>query len=115
MSLTRLVAALSEIPDVVLEREREPGAGLSPRDLLDSHAAARALDATRVLPEVQRHPRQVEVAPPPPTVAVIAGAGIAALRAATSSPRGRHIDDEPFLVEVDVEHTGPFQTQQGTE
>jgi hypothetical protein len=53
--------------------------------------------------------------PPATTVAVVAPALLSALRAATASPRRSDVDDEPFLIEIHVEHTGPFQTQQGTE
>ena len=111
----RLVATLGEATDVVLERACEPRARLGPGDLLDLDAASRALDATRVVAKVQRHPGEVEMAPPATTVAVVARAGLPALGAAATSPGRRDVDYEPLLVEVHVEHTGPFQTQQGTE
>jgi hypothetical protein len=48
-------------------------------------------------------------------VAVVAWAVLSALGASTAAPSRSHIDDKPFLVEVHIENTGPFQTQQGTE
>jgi hypothetical protein len=65
--------------------------------------------------KVQRHPGEVEMTPAATAVAVVAGASSPALRAATGSPRRSDVDDKSKLVEVHIEHTGPFQTQQGTE
>jgi hypothetical protein len=48
-------------------------------------------------------------------VAVVARARFSALRAATSAPHRSNVNDESFVIEFHVEHTGPFQTQQGTE
>jgi hypothetical protein len=110
-----LVAPLGQVADVVLERPREPRAGFGPRYLFDLDAAARAVDAARVVAQLHHHPGEVEMPPAPATTAVVPGASLPALGAPPASPRRRHIEDEPFLVEVHVEHTGPFQTQQRAE
>jgi hypothetical protein len=53
--------------------------------------------------------------PPATTIAVVARALLPALRATTAPPGWSDVDYEAFLVEVNIEHTGLFQTQEGTE
>ena len=110
-----LVAALGKVPNLVLERPREPGARLRPWQLLDLDAALRALDAPRVVPKVKLHPGDVEVSPTAIRIAIIARALLVALRATRTTPRRRDVDDQPGSVEARIDDTRVFQPQQDTE
>src|SRR5690606_33632171 len=68
----RLVAALGEAPDVVLERPREPHPGLGPRYLLHLATTTWALDPTDVVAQMQQHPADVEMAPAAAAIMVVA-------------------------------------------
>ena len=85
------------------------------RRLLDPDATPRAVDATHVVAKVQRHAGDVEMAPPTTMLPVVAGASLPAPGAAALPPRRRHVDHETLIAELHIEHTDPFQTQQGTE
>jgi hypothetical protein len=111
----RLVAALGEAPNVVLERPREPRAGLGPRDLLHLDATSWALDPTDVVAQMQQHPADVEMAPAATAISVVARTALPAARAAPAPPGRRHVHDEPLVVERRIKHPGLFQTQHGTE
>ena len=57
----RLVGPLGEVRDDLLERMREPRAGRRPRHHLGRHAAARAVDAPRLVLERDPETADVEV------------------------------------------------------
>jgi hypothetical protein len=64
---------------------------------------------------VKQHAREVEVSPTTTTVTVVARARQTTHGAAALPPHRSNIGNEAGLVEIDIEDTGPFQTQQGTE
>jgi hypothetical protein len=53
--------------------------------------------------------------PPASVIAVVAGASLPTSRTASTTPHRSYVGNEALLVELHIEHTGPFQTQQGTE
>src|SRR5690606_37413587 len=107
-----LVAALREVADLILERPREPGSDVGPRHVLDDDAAARAVDASRVIAQVPAHPREVEVPPPAALDAIVAGAVVAAAGAARRAPGGRDVDHEAIVDERATADAGVFQPEQ---
>src|SRR5213078_2346138 len=110
-----LVAALGEVPDLVLERPREPRTRLRPWQLLDLDAALRALDAPRVVPKMKLQPGDVEVPPTAIGVAIVARALPAALGATRTTPRRCDVDDQSGSIEAYIDDASVFQPQQDTE
>jgi hypothetical protein len=55
------------------------------------------------------------VPPSATATSVVAWRKVAALGAATDAPRRGDVDHQAFGVKLDIEHAGPFQTQQGRE
>ncbi len=111
----RLVAPLGEVARVVLERPREPRADVGPRQVLDRHATPRAVDPPGAVPQVELHAREVQVAPAPVALPVVARAVVAAARAAGPAPRRRHVHQQPIVHERDIDHAGVFQPEQFAE
>jgi hypothetical protein len=108
----RLVAALSEVSDVVLERPREPRPDVGPGQVLDDDAAPRTVDPARVVLQVPLHACQVEVPPAAPLDGVVPGAVLTAARAPRRPPGRADFDHEAIVDERATPHASVFQPEQ---
>jgi hypothetical protein len=107
-----LVGALGQVADLVLEGVGEPGAGRCPRHLLDADAAVPAAHAAQVAAQVEHHAGDVQVAPAPAAVPVVAGPHpSAALGTSWNTPAWSDVQDESVGAEVGVADDGVLQLE----
>jgi hypothetical protein len=64
---------------------------------------------------MELHASHIEVSPPTVANAIVAWPNLSAFRTAGAAPPRRNINDQPSVVEPDIDDTGLFQSQQEAE